>query len=134
MLLRDKPRDQLDARPADQAPSPDAGAKDRSETRLEQEKGLEEESRNRTKTRHGGHSDQTSWEQDSNTWRSRLARHAIIASAAAVIFVTAVAAGVIWWLNARPYDSTDDTFIQARSDSISSYLSRETNHLQVTVQ
>jgi len=123
MLLRDKPRDQLDVRPADQAPSLDAGAKDRSETRLEEEKGLEEESHNRTKTRHGGHSDQTSWEQDSNTWRSRLARHAIIASAAAVIFVTAVAAGVIWWLNARQYESTDDAFIDARTVSISSQIS-----------
>src|SRR5438105_612714 len=127
MLLRDQPHDkphgQLDARPADQGPSPDAGAKARSETRLEEETGLEDQSGNRTKAGDDGRSDKTSWEQDANTWRSRLARHAIVASAAAVIFVAAVAAGVIWWLNAREYESTDDAFIDARTVSISSQIS-----------
>jgi membrane fusion protein (multidrug efflux system) len=38
------------------------------------------------------------------------------------MFVAAVAAGVVWWLNARQYESTDDAFIDARTVSISSQI------------
>jgi len=38
------------------------------------------------------------------------------------MFVAAVAAGVVWWLNARQYESTDDAFVDARTVSISSQI------------
>jgi membrane fusion protein, multidrug efflux system len=46
-------------------------------------------------------------------WRRLLAIAAI-----AVFLVVAAAGGVIWWLNARQYESTDDAYIDARSVSI----------------
>src|SRR5262245_37695476 len=43
---------------------------------------------------------------------------AIIAIAAAL----ALAAGIVWWLHARQFESTDDAFIDARTVTISSQV------------
>jgi membrane fusion protein (multidrug efflux system) len=112
-LLRDMPHGQVDASAPD-ARSSDTGAKARGETRYEGAP------RNPTEARHAGRSDKRSSQQDS--WRSKLRRHAKVAGVAAVMFVAAVAAGVVWWLNARQYESTDDAFIDARTVSISSQI------------
>jgi membrane fusion protein, multidrug efflux system len=47
---------------------------------------------------------------------------ALIFTAIGVILVAAAAAGLIWWLNARHYESTDDAFIDARNVSVSSQI------------
>jgi membrane fusion protein (multidrug efflux system) len=54
--------------------------------------------------------------------RSLLMRHPYMASAAALGVVLGVVAGIIWWLDARQYESTDDAFIDARTVSISSQV------------
>jgi membrane fusion protein (multidrug efflux system) len=61
-----------------------------------------------------------SWRSDS--WRSVLHRHPLAAVAIAIALVGAIAGGMIWWLNARQYESTDDAFIDARNASISSQV------------
>lgn len=51
-------------------------------------------------------------------WRTFLANHRIAIIIAIVVVLAAIAGGVIWWLNARHYESTDDAFIDARQFSI----------------
>jgi membrane fusion protein (multidrug efflux system) len=41
---------------------------------------------------------------------------------AALVLMIGVAGGVVWWLNARNYESTDDAFIDARTVAISSQV------------
>jgi membrane fusion protein (multidrug efflux system) len=48
--------------------------------------------------------------------------HPYLAIAAAAGFLLVVAGGVIWWLNARHYESTDDAFVDARTVAISSQV------------
>jgi membrane fusion protein, multidrug efflux system len=48
----------------------------------------------------------------------RLRQHWMSAAAAACIIVIGVVAGLLYWLNARHYESTDDAFVAARSFSI----------------
>jgi membrane fusion protein (multidrug efflux system) len=48
-----------------------------------------------------------------------LRRHPYIVALVAAVFVLMVAGGVMWWLHARNYESTDDAFIDARNVSIS---------------
>jgi membrane fusion protein, multidrug efflux system len=54
--------------------------------------------------------------------RERARRHPLLVAAAAVAAAIAVVAGVLWWLSARQYESTDDAFIDARTVSISSQV------------
>ena len=51
--------------------------------------------------------------------RNLLRRHpyAVLTAAAAVAFLAA--AGLMWWLHARNYESTDDAFVDARNVSVS---------------
>jgi membrane fusion protein, multidrug efflux system len=51
--------------------------------------------------------------------RGLLSRHPYAAIAIAVIVVVLVAGGLIWWLHARNYESTDDAFIDSRNVSVS---------------
>jgi membrane fusion protein, multidrug efflux system len=48
-----------------------------------------------------------------------LRRHPRLAALAAVVTVVALVGGIIWWLHARDYESTDDAFIDARNVSVS---------------
>ncbi len=48
-----------------------------------------------------------------------LRRHSRLAALAAVAMLVAVIGGIVWWLNARDYESTDDAFIDARNVSVS---------------
>ncbi len=50
-------------------------------------------------------------------------RHPVIAAMAAVILLAVVAAGIVWWLNARNYVSTDDAFIETRPVQIAPQVS-----------
>jgi membrane fusion protein (multidrug efflux system) len=48
-----------------------------------------------------------------------LRRHPYTALAATVVVAILVAAGLMWWLHARDYESTDDAFIDARNVNVS---------------
>jgi membrane fusion protein, multidrug efflux system len=48
-----------------------------------------------------------------------LRRHPYTALAATVVVAILVAAGLMWWLHARDYESTDDAFIDARGVNVS---------------
>jgi membrane fusion protein, multidrug efflux system len=60
--------------------------------------------------------------ESKTTWRSVLIRRPAIVISVIVVLAAAVAGGVIWWLNARQYEYTDDAFIDARTVSISSQI------------
>jgi membrane fusion protein (multidrug efflux system) len=49
-------------------------------------------------------------------------QHPFIVIAGALVVLLALAAALVWWLNARNYESTDDAFIDARTISISSQV------------
>jgi membrane fusion protein (multidrug efflux system) len=51
--------------------------------------------------------------------RAGLRRHPHLAALVAVAGILIVVAGVLWWLHARQYESTDDAFIDARTVTIS---------------
>jgi membrane fusion protein (multidrug efflux system) len=51
-------------------------------------------------------------------WGS-LRKHPIAVGVAAVVLIAAIALGVIWYLNARHFESTDDAFIDGRPVSVS---------------
>jgi membrane fusion protein (multidrug efflux system) len=53
---------------------------------------------------------------------STVRRHALAASLIAAAALICAVAVVIWWLNARNFESTDDAFIDARTVSISSQI------------
>jgi membrane fusion protein (multidrug efflux system) len=53
---------------------------------------------------------------------STIRRHLVIAILIAVVALVGAAGIVVWWLNARHYESTDDAFIDARMVSISSQV------------
>ncbi len=53
---------------------------------------------------------------------SALRRRPLLVGAIALLMLAVIIAGVIWWLNARHYESTDDAFIDARTVSISSQV------------
>jgi membrane fusion protein, multidrug efflux system len=48
-----------------------------------------------------------------------LRRHPWATAAVAIAIIVVLAAALIWWLNARHYESTDDAFIDARTVQIS---------------
>jgi membrane fusion protein, multidrug efflux system len=50
--------------------------------------------------------------------RDRLREHWIVATAAACVLLIALVGGLVYWLNIRHYESTDDAFIAARSFSV----------------
>ena len=54
--------------------------------------------------------------------RGLLRRHPYAALAAAVAVALLAAGGVMWWLHARNYESTDDAFIDARNVYVSSQV------------
>jgi membrane fusion protein, multidrug efflux system len=54
--------------------------------------------------------------------RGTLRRHPFIAALVALVFVGAVIGAILWWLQARQFESTDDAFIDTRIVSISSQI------------
>jgi len=59
---------------------------------------------------------------EKTSWWSVLRRHPLATGTVAVVAVAVAIGGVLWWLQARQYESTDDAFIDARSASISSQV------------
>lgn len=64
--------------------------------------------------------DQKSEPPEKRSFRTLLRDHWLTASAAAVVLAVVVVGGVIYWSDARHYESTDDAFVAARSFSVAS--------------
>jgi membrane fusion protein, multidrug efflux system len=64
--------------------------------------------------------------------RSVLRQHPFIVGLLAVLVICIAIGGLIWWLQARQYESTDDAFIDARTVTISSQVSGAIVDLPVT--
>jgi len=56
----------------------------------------------------------------------------LAAAGIAIVLIACVTGGVLWWLNARQYESTDDAFIDARTISISSQVNGAIVEVAVT--
>jgi membrane fusion protein, multidrug efflux system len=54
--------------------------------------------------------------------RQAVQQHSRIAAAIAVVTICALLAGLLWWLHARNFESTDDAFIDARPVPISAQV------------
>jgi membrane fusion protein (multidrug efflux system) len=65
-------------------------------------------------------------------WGFAFLRRPAIAFSVIFVLIAIVAGGVIWWLNARQYESTDDAFIDTRTVSISSRVNGAIVDLAVT--
>ncbi len=61
-----------------------------------------------------------------------LLRHPFIATLAAIVILAAIGGGIVWWLSARQYVSTDDAFIDARTVQISPQVTGRITAVPVT--
>lgn len=59
-------------------------------------------------------------------------RHPYIAAIVAILILLAIAAVVIWWINARQYEWTDDAFIDARTVTIGAEIAGRITDVAVT--
>src|SRR5579871_584548 len=51
---------------------------------------------------------------------------------AVVVLVVVIVAGVLWWLNARQYEDTDDAFIDTHIVQVASQIAGQVSHVYVT--
>ena len=66
------------------------------------------------------------------SWRQYLRRRPWLIAIAVIGALAIIIGGVLWWLEARQYESTDDAFIDARTVSISSQIAGAISELDVT--
>ena len=71
-------------------------------------------------------------EHKSQSLRSLLARRPGTVAAVVILVVAGLGGALIWWRNARHYESTDDAFIDARNVSISSQVNGAIAEVPVT--
>jgi membrane fusion protein, multidrug efflux system len=64
--------------------------------------------------------------------RDRLREHWLIATVGAVVLIAALVGGLLYWLEVRHYESTDDAFIAARSFSVASKVGGYVTDIPVT--
>src|SRR4051812_43324614 len=50
--------------------------------------------------------------------RDRLRQHWMLTTIGVIVLLVAVAFAIVYWLNARHYETTDDAFVDARSFSV----------------
>jgi membrane fusion protein (multidrug efflux system) len=67
-----------------------------------------------------------------DSFGKRLRQHWVLAAVTGSIVVIALVAGLIYWLNIRNYESTDDAFVAARSFSIAPKVSGYVTEVAVT--
>jgi len=60
-------------------------------------------------------------EKPESAW-SRIKRHRVAAGIVALVAMAVIAAALLWWLNARQYETTDDAFIDGRPSAISALV------------
>jgi membrane fusion protein (multidrug efflux system) len=66
------------------------------------------------------------------TERRPLFRRPLVLLLAAVLLVAAIVGGVLWWLDARRYESTDDAFIDAHMGRVAPQVPGRVLHVLVT--
>jgi membrane fusion protein, multidrug efflux system len=64
--------------------------------------------------------------------RDKVREHWLLATVAAVVLIAAIVGGLLYWLQARHYESTDDAFIAARSFSVASKVGGYVTDIPVT--
>jgi membrane fusion protein (multidrug efflux system) len=110
----------------------DALAKDRSPTKAEKRLPAEGDAPSQRKPAGPAASDQVSANAAKPSWRDSLRQRPWLVAALAIAALIVIVAGVVWWLHARQYETTDDAFIDARTVSISSQVAGSIRELDVT--
>lgn len=64
--------------------------------------------------------------------RERLRAHWLLATVGAVVLIAALVGGLLYWLDVRHYESTDDAFVAARSFSVASKVGGYVTDIPVT--
>jgi membrane fusion protein (multidrug efflux system) len=64
--------------------------------------------------------------------RDRLREHWLLASVSTIVLITALVGGLLYWLDVRHYESTDDAFVAARSFSVASKVGGYVTDVPVT--
>lgn len=59
-------------------------------------------------------------------------RHPFVTAALVIVLIVVVVGTVLWWLNARQYESTDDAFIDARTVTVSAEIAGRITDITVT--
>jgi membrane fusion protein (multidrug efflux system) len=57
------------------------------------------------------------------SWRDRAREHWMLATVGACVLLVTLIGGLVYWLNARHFESTDDAFVAARSFSVAPKVS-----------
>jgi membrane fusion protein, multidrug efflux system len=113
----------------------DTLARDRSLTkadkRLPVEPEVDDEPSQRSSTDRAG-ADETSKTHRGPSWGDSLRQRPWLIGSVVIGVLCAVVGGVLWWLHARQFETTDDAFIDARTVSISSQVSGAIRELNVT--
>ena len=76
--------------------------------------------------------DQRAKPDKSPTLRERIREHWLLATIGAVVLIAALAGGLLYWLEVRHYESTDDAFVAARSFSVASKVGGYVTDIPVT--
>lgn len=64
--------------------------------------------------------------------RDRLREHWLLATVGAIVLIAALVGGLLYWLEVRHYESTDDAFVSARSFSVASKVGGYVTDIPVT--
>lgn len=64
--------------------------------------------------------------------RDRLRSHWLLATVGAIVLLAALVGGLLYWLEVRHYESTDDAFVAARSFSVASKVGGYVTDIPVT--
>lgn len=81
--------------------------------------------------------DQSDHDKDSESEKKpslgdRLREHWMLTAAGAIVLLVAIAFGVVHWLNARHFETTDDAFVDARSFPVAAKVSGYVTNVLVT--
>jgi membrane fusion protein (multidrug efflux system) len=71
-------------------------------------------------------------EKPRTSWKDRLREHPWWIAIGIAVLLILIVAGILWWLHARQYESTDDAFIDARTIPISAQISGAISEVDVT--
>ncbi|WP_439405481.1 HlyD family secretion protein [Bradyrhizobium sp. DASA03076] len=66
------------------------------------------------------------------TLRERIAEHWLLATVGAIVLIAALVGGLLYWLQVRHYESTDDAFVAARSFSVAPKVGGYVTDIPVT--